>query len=63
MKAKNSEMKQCILRLGNIEIDFIVQNVKRTGLNAYVYDSFVDYISMYVSDIIVIHKIINNNIK
>ena len=56
MKAKNSEMKQCILRLGNIEIDFIVQNVKRTGLNAYVYDSFVDYISMYVSDIIVIQK-------
>ena len=49
-------MKQCILRLGNIEIDFIVQNVKRTGLNAYVYDSFVDYISMYVCDIIVIQK-------
>ena len=49
-------MKQCILRLGNIEIDFIVQNVKRAGLNAYVYDSFVDCISMYVSDIIVIQK-------
>ena len=42
-KAKESEIKRCHLCLGNISKDFSVDNVKKTGLNGYVYDFSVDY--------------------
>ena len=37
-KAKNSEIAATSLCLGNISKDFSVDNMKKTGLNGYVYD-------------------------
>ena len=42
-KAKDSEIKRYSLCLGNISKDFSVNNMKKTGLNRYVYDFSVDY--------------------
>ena len=42
-KAKGSEIKPYPLCLGNISKDFTVDNLKKTGLNGYVFDFFVDY--------------------
>ena len=44
------------LCLGNISKDFSVDNMKRAGLNGYVYDFSVDYYSIAVVDILDIHK-------
>ena len=44
------------LCLGNISKDFSVDNMKKTGLNGYVYDFSVDYNIIGTSNIINIHK-------
>ena len=55
-KAKDSEIKRYPLCLGNISKDFSVDNMKKTGLNGYVYDFSVDYNAIAVDDILGIHK-------
>ena len=55
-KAKDSEIAASPLCLGNISKDWLVDNMKRTGLNGYVYDFSVDYDSIVVHDIKNIHK-------
>ena len=42
--------------LGNNSKEFSVDNMKKTGLNGYVYDSSVDYNVVAVDDILDIHK-------
>ena len=55
-KAKDSEIVATPLCLGNISKDFSVDNMKKTGLNGYVYDFSVDYDVIAVDDILDIHK-------
>ena len=55
-KAKDSEIAASSLCLGNISKDWLVDNMKRTGLNGYVYDFSVDYDAADVDDIKDIHK-------
>ena len=55
-KAKDSEIVVTPLYLGNISKDFSVDNMKKTGLNGYVYDFSVDYDAIAVDDILNIHK-------
>ena len=55
-KAKDSEIVATPLCLGNISKDFSVDNLKRTGLNGYVYDFSVDYDTIAFDDILDIHK-------
>ena len=55
-KAKDSEIVASPLCLGNISKDFSVDNMKKTGLNGYVYDFSVDYDAIVVDDILDIHK-------
>ena len=50
-KAKDSEIV-----IGNISKDFSVDNMKKTGLNGYVYDFSVDYDAIAVDDKLNIHK-------
>ena len=42
-KAKDSEIVATPLCLGNISKDWSVDNMKKTGLNGYVYDFSVNY--------------------
>ena len=56
MKAEDSEIKIYHLCLGNILKHFSVHNIKKTGLNGYVYDFNVDYDAIAVDDILNIHK-------
>ena len=51
-KAKDSEIVATPLCLGNISKGFSVVNMKKTGLNRYVYDFSVDY----DANILGIHK-------
>ena len=64
-KAKNSETKAYLLRLGNISKEFFVDNTKKTGLNGFAYDFSVDYDAIPVDDVLDIHKdlMINHDIK
>ena len=55
-KAKDSEIVTTTLFLGNISKDFSVDNMKKTGLNEYVYNFSVDYDAIAVDDILDIHK-------
>ena len=55
-KAKDSEIVATPLCLGNISKDFSLDNMKKTGLNGYVYDFRVDYDAIAVDDILGIHK-------
>ena len=55
-KAKDSEIVATSLCLGNISDKFSVDNMKKTGLNGYVYDFSVDYDTIAVDDILDIHK-------
>ena len=55
-KAKDSEILASPLCLGNISKDFSLDNIKKTGLNGYVYDFSVDYDAITVDDILYIHK-------
>ena len=64
-KAKNSGIVASPLCLGNISNNFSVDNIKKTGINGYVYDFSVDYDAIAVDDILDIHKysMEKNNIK
>ena len=55
-KAKDSEIVASPLRQGNISKDVSVDNMKKTGLNGYVYDFSVDYDAIAVDDVLDIHK-------
>ena len=55
-KAKDSEIAEYPLCLGNISKDWSVDNMKKSGLKGYVYDFSVDYDDIVVSDISDIHK-------
>ena len=55
-KAKNSEIVASSLCLGNSSKGWLIDNMKRTGLNGYVYDFSVFYIATDVDDIKNIHK-------
>ena len=55
-KAKDSENVATPLCLGNISKDWSTDNMKKTGLNGYVYDFSVDYDATNVYDIVDIHK-------
>ena len=64
-KAKVSEILATPLCLGNISKEFSVDNMKKPGLNGYVYDFSVDYNAIAVDDILDIQKYLmeKNNIK
>ena len=49
-KAKDSEIVATPLCLGNISEDWSVENLKKTGLNGYVYDFSVSYDAADVDD-------------
>ena len=51
-KAKDSEILATPLCLGNISKDFSVDNMKKTGLNGYIYDFSVDYDAIAVDDML-----------
>ena len=55
-KAKNSEIVATPLWLGNILKDWSLENMKKTGLNGYVYDFSVNYDATAVDDILHIHN-------
>ena len=55
-KAKYSEIVASSLCLGNISKDWSVDNMKKTGLNRYVYDFSVDYDALAVVNILDIHN-------
>ena len=55
-KAKDSEITPYPLCLGSISKDWLVDNMKKTGLKGYVYDFSVDYNAIAISDILYIHK-------
>ena len=55
-KAKDSEIVAKILCLGNTSKDVSVDDMKKTGLNRYVYDFSVDYDAIAVDDILDIYK-------
>ena len=55
-KAKDSEIVATPLCLGNISKDWSVDNMKKTGLNVFVYDLSVDYVTITVDDILDIHN-------
>ena len=63
-KAKNFEIVATPLYLGNISKDFSVDNIKKTGLNGYVYDFSFDYNAIANDKILDIHKYLmeKNNI-
>ena len=63
-KAKDSEIIATPLCLGNISIDWSVDNMKKTGFNDYVYDFSVGYDDIEVDNIKDIHKCLmrKNNI-
>ena len=55
-KVKDSEIVASPICVGNISKNWLVDNIKRTGLNGYVYDFSVDHDSIAVHDIKNIHK-------
>ena len=56
VKTKESEIVASPLCLGNISKYFSVDNMKKTGLNGYVYDFSVHYDAIAVDEIRDIHK-------
>ena len=50
-KAKDSEIFATQLCLVNISKDWLIDNMKKTGFNGYVYDLSVDYDATDVDDI------------
>ena len=55
-KAKDSEILESPVCLRNISKDWPTDNMKRTGVNGYVYDFSVDYDATDVVDIKKVHK-------
>ena len=60
-KAKDSEIVASPLCLGNISKDWSIDNMKKAGLNEYVYDFSVDYDATDVDDIKDIQKYLMEN--
>ena len=56
LRAKDSEIAATSLFVGNVSKDCLVDNMKKTGLNGYVYDLSVDNNAIAVADIFQIHK-------
>ena len=63
-KAKDSEILATPICLGNISKNWTLDNIKKTGLNGYVYDFSVDYDAIAVDVILDIHSYLmkKNNI-
>ena len=55
-KAKDSEIVETPLYVWKISKDFWEDNMKKTGLNVYVYDFSVDYNDTAVNDILDINN-------
>ena len=55
-KANDSEIVASPLCLGNISKDWLIDKMKKTDFNGYVYDFNVDYDATSVDDIKDIHK-------
>ena len=55
-KAKDSEVVAYPLCLGNFSKDFSADNIKKAGLNGYIYDFRVDNDTTAVDGILDIHK-------
>ena len=55
-KAKNSEIKDSTLSLGNISEDFTINNMKKTGLRRVVKVFSVEFNPIDTNDILNIHK-------
>ena len=64
-KAKDSEIVATPLCVGKISKKVSVDNLKKTGLNGYIYHFSADYDAIAVDDILGIHKYLmeKNNIK
>ena len=60
-KANDTEIVAIPLCLGNISKDFSVDNMKKTGLNGYVYEISVDYDAIAVDDILDIQYLMEKN--
>ena len=60
-KAKDSEIVATLFCLENILKDFSVDNMKKAGLNVYVYDFSVDYEAISVDDMLDIHTYLMKN--
>ena len=61
LKVKDFEIVATPLCLGNVSKDWSV-DMKKTGLNGYVYDFSVDYVAITVDDILDIYNyLIKNN--
>ena len=60
-KAKDSEIVATQLCLGNISKYWAVDNLKKAGLNGYVYDFSVDYDAIEVDDILHTHNYLMKN--
>ena len=55
-KAKNYEIKDYALCLGNISKDFTINNMNKTGLKGVVNFFSPDFNSIYINDILDIHN-------
>ena len=55
-KTKDCEIVATPLCLENVSEDWLIDNIKKTGCNRYVYDFSVDYVAITVNDIKDIHK-------
>ena len=55
-KARDSEINAIPLCSGNISKEFSVGNMKKTGLNGYIYDVSVDYDAIAVDNLLEFHK-------
>ena len=60
-KAKESEILEYSLCLGNISKDWSQDNMKKTGFNGYIYDFSTDYNAVKISDIQNIHRYLMKN--
>ena len=48
LKTKDIEIKRKPFCLGNTSKDFTANNMRKTGLNGYVYGFSIDYITIYI---------------
>ena len=55
-KSKDSEIVAAPLCLRNISKEVSADNMKKSGLNGYVYDFSIDYHAITIADILYIHK-------
>ena len=61
VKAEDSEILAYSLCLGNISKNWLHDNLKETGFNAYIYDFSADYNAIDVDNIKNIHKYLMKN--